>query len=267
MPRFRLNTTDDSPPTEVEASSWISALSQVFQRVGLGASKNAKVVCDLGVEGDMRLSVADSDLEVTMSEISEDAEGTSDWSLGDDPTNEMWNPPDPSRVPAFADREALGEADLERIMAQGRGIADCLSHAAAQELALDILMSFIPAESASVLLLDGVLLRFVAVRGPKSASLQDVEMPSNEGIAGLVVSSGSALLVREVDKHGGHFEEVDEWVKYKTRHLLAVPVTDGARIYGVIELLNPFGRIDFASWHQDAAIEIGRLLGGRLQDA
>ena len=89
-------------------------------------------------------------------------------------------------------------------------------------------------------------------------------MPCNQGIAGVVVSSGTSLLVREVDKHGDHFEEVDQWVAYKTRTLMAVPVGLPGRCVGVIELMNPFGSVDFADWHQAAAADVGRQLGVRI---
>jgi len=264
MPRFRVRSAADPEAGEVEAANWIKALGKALQRFGLGGTHRSRVVCDLDPDGGVQVSDPDGGVVLTMSELTDDGVPQMTYSLDDDPTNELWDPPDPAAVPAFADRETQGEIDLERVTHQAREIGHCVSTAAACELALDILMSAVPAESASILLVDGVNLRFAAVRGPRSADLQGIEMPCNEGIAGVVISSGTSLLVREVDKSRDHYREVDRWVEYQTRTLMAVPVAVSGRTLGVLELLNPFGHVDFADWHQQAASEVGRQLGARI---
>jgi hypothetical protein len=267
MPRFSLSSDDVSPnetTPEVEASIWMSAIGGALKRLGLVGERSVQVECELAAEGAVQLSEADTGMRLTISSIPSGEGVPAAWTLDDDPTNELWDPPEPAGIPAFADRESQGEADFGRVCAQAAQILDCVSVEAAYELALDILMSSVPAESASILILDGVKLRFVAVRGPRAATLQGVEMPCDEGIAGVALSSQTALVVREPEKHRSHFDEVDRWAAYKTRALMAVPIRCDGPALGVLELLNPFGHVDFAKWHGKAAAEVSRLLAIRI---
>jgi len=61
-----------------------------------------------------------------------------------------------------------------------------------------------------------------------------------------------------------HYREMDRQVEYHTRSILAVPMIDKGKVLGVVELLNPFGAVDFAEWHQRAAVRVGRQLAKRI---
>jgi hypothetical protein len=40
---------------------------------------------------------------------------------------------------------------------------------------------------------------------------------------------------------------------------------DDGEVLGVVELLNPFGSVEFAEWHQRAAVRVARQLAKRIR--
>lgn len=131
---------------------------------------------------------------------------------------------------------------------------------------MDLLLRVVPAESASVLILDPsrTRLSFAAVRGPRSEDLRGTTIPADAGIAGLVVRSGVFLLVRDVANEPKHFQAVDRTLGYRTRQIMASPLRNPTGIQGVLEVLNPFGEVSFAEWHEDAARAVSTELAQRL---
>ena len=125
-------------------------------------------------------------------------------------------------------------------------------------------MKLIPAESGSILLVESSALRFVTVRGPKSDALSGMTISREHGIAGAVVSSGTALLVRSARDHAQHDHSVDAEVNHFTRTLLALPIQKRDQIIGVVELLNPFGSDTFTLAQQQLSTRIVSTLAERL---
>jgi len=261
MARFKV--TSSGKKDEVEASSWISALGQVLERFSLGG-KEEQVLCELGPEGELEVTDSLTGTQVTVSSVELKDVPTSPPRFSDDPTTEFWDPPSLERLAVFAAREDLGKGDLDKLTNMCGEIDSAITVEAASELSLDILMACVPAESASVLLLEDGVFRFVAARGPRADALVGQTMPQTEGIAGIAASRGTGLLVREAARTDIHYGKVDEKVQYHTRTLLAVPMVNDTAVLGVIELLNPFGSVDFADWHKVAAERVGRRLAARV---
>ena len=86
----------------------------------------------------------------------------------------------------------------------------------------------------------------------------------NHGIAGAVVSSGTALLVRSARDHAQHDHSVDAEMNHITRTLLALPIQKEGQVIGVVELLNPFGSDTFTLDQQQLSTRIVSALAGRL---
>lgn len=109
------------------------------------------------------------------------------------------------------------------------------------------------APDGSLLLLDDETneLVFVIVQGSLSANLEGYHIPTDQGIAGWVISSGQPALVRDV-RHDQRFSHlVDDAFKFKTQSIAAAPLVGEGKVYGVVEVLNqpgdnPFSETDLA---------------------
>lgn len=260
MARYKAKTS--SSPAEGESSTWVGALTQVLDKLGI-STKTTPDLPELGP--DLQVEVTDS---VTGVQIAISTVGFPDEAEQlprDDESTEVVEPPSLARSAVYAHREADGLSALERVVIQCSGIAGTADVQAACELGLDILMEAVPAESASVLLSEGETLRFVAARGPRSGPIIGTSMPIDQGIAGLVMSKRKGLMVREASRSDAHYTAVDREVEYHTRTVLAVPMIAGGKVLGVLELLNPFGSREFAEWHQRAAVRVARRIAKRIE--
>jgi putative nucleotidyltransferase with HDIG domain len=105
--------------------------------------------------------------------------------------------------------------------------------------------------AGSILLRDHDGLTFRAARGPKAKGLIGRRMPLDEGIAGLVATTGKAYLCRNVSKDRRWSPRIGDDLKTATRNILAVPLLANDGVIGVVEVLNkrdglPFGAPDRA---------------------
>lgn len=110
----------------------------------------------------------------------------------------------------------------------------------------------VPSESGSVLLYDpqetangqGELV-FVAAFGPASAQVVGERVPASQGVVGTVYSSGAPHLSRAVCEDERFSPEIDLRTGHVTTSLVAVPISVGVRVCGVIELVNRRGQPQF----------------------
>jgi hypothetical protein len=260
MGRYKAKTGAGS--SEEESTSWVGALSQVLDKIGLSTQAEPELAL-MGPEIEVEVTDSITGVQIAISTIGLRTEA--DPAPVDDDSTEVLDPPSAGKVAIFAQRETDGRAALDRLVAQAAQIEMSASIYAACELGLDILLASIPAESASVLLRGDECLRFVAARGPRAEALVGTVMPEDEGIAGLVVKQSKGFVVREATQNQAHYRQVDRQVEYHTRTILAVPMIDDGQVLGVVELLNPFGSVDFAEWHQRAAVRVARQLAKRIR--
>src|SRR4030095_9546104 len=102
------------------------------------------------------------------------------------------------------------------------------------------------AGGASVLLLDPVTnelyFPYVAEDDPTIlARLLELRFPAERGIAGLVLSSGKAVRVDDVQSHPHFFGGVDADTGVTTRTMLCAPLNTHQGVIGVIQVLNRGG--------------------------
>ncbi len=163
------------------------------------------------------------------------------------------------RVRASAAGLAVLEASLAELDATADPIEAC-------GRCLDRVLAAVPAESAAVLLHRPALaaFEFVAVRGPKAAALLGFTLPEAAGIAGQVRLEGRPAVLRDARQSPAHDRRVEHLTGYVTRGLLAVPLVTEGRVFGVIEVMNPFGGGSFLSWHQTALLRAAEALSRRL---
>ncbi|MBT4268726.1 MAG: GAF domain-containing protein [Deltaproteobacteria bacterium] len=125
------------------------------------------------------------------------------------------------------------------------------------DLFLDKIMDWInnttDSTSAALLLRDdsGKNLEFVSAQGPNSKGLLGISMPSTEGIAGKVMSTGKPYNSQDVEKDPIWSPQVSKTTAYLTNNLLAVPLKVKGETKGVIEIINkkngkPFSKEDIS---------------------
>ncbi len=98
----------------------------------------------------------------------------------------------------------------------------------------------IRASEGSLLLKDEVTdeLVFAVVLSEASRPLVGFRLPPGEGIAGWVAQRRQAQVVRDVQQDRRFSPLVDQMFDFGTRSLVEVPLLDGERVLGVIELVN-----------------------------
>lgn len=119
-----------------------------------------------------------------------------------------------------------------------------LLHVSANELGTD---------EASVLIRDGDGgdLRFLCAIGQVADELLNIRIPAGKGVAGFVLSSGQPMAVSDAGEEEVFFAEVDKKTGYSTQTILAVPLSHGNEILGVLEYVNRKGFPPFESYTSD----------------
>lgn len=142
--------------------------------------------------------------------------------------------------------------DLRRalVLAAGAGtIASPVGHEQLLELIVDTAADVINARAASLFLIDEARqeLVFEVALGPKAAEVKGLRVPLGEGIAGLVALSGQPMAVSDAEQDPRIAEEIGAQVGYEPKSILCVPLFNGERVTGVIELLDKEGATAFTS--------------------
>jgi diguanylate cyclase (GGDEF)-like protein len=82
-------------------------------------------------------------------------------------------------------------------------------------------------------------LKFEIVMGVDADKLKKINIPSGEGIAGWVCTSGQPAVVEDVSRDQRFSPMIDHLLGFKTKSVVCVPLLNGAnRVIGVIELIN-----------------------------
>ncbi len=161
---------------------------------------------------------------------------------------------DNSEIATDATLLQVGQAHRERQIDAIRRISNALfSHTSADEMVRETLtvgIEVLRADAGSLLMhephSDSLIFRYVI--GPAAASLTDHAMPSSQGIAGRVFTTGQSDLTQKVQERVEFDRSVDEKTGYLTESMMTVPMRrpDGALI-GVMQVLNasePFDEYD-----------------------
>jgi signal transduction histidine kinase len=149
--------------------------------------------------------------------------------------------PNPKSRPKQADKMSRLKRELEA----ARRISQALSqHIQVDELveqALQTALEVVDAEAGSVLLSspDSKQLVFRHVIGTKATQLRGLAIPSDQGIAGAVFTSGQPQVTRDVTRDRRHLSRVDASTGYTTRDMITLPLKlwEGSPI-GVLQVLN-----------------------------
>ena len=96
------------------------------------------------------------------------------------------------------------------------------------------------AEAASIALLDEAagVLRWVVAAGAEGQSVVGLTIQPTQGIAGYVFSSGESMAITDPRSDPRFGRDVADQTGYVPRSILAVPLEDGARTLGVLEVID-----------------------------
>jgi GAF domain-containing protein len=124
-------------------------------------------------------------------------------------------------------------------------------------------------DNGSLLLLDADQnqLAFVDVIGPSSDDLLGYRMPVDEGVAGWVITNKSPVLIEDVSQDNRWSSNVDDSIGFHTSSLIAVPLMDGNRPLGIIEVVNSLGSPPFQNGDLDIMLLVARLASLALTQA
>jgi GAF domain-containing protein len=156
--------------------------------------------------------------------------------------------------------EVFGEAGPDALAS----VEDAEDEEGACEAALSLCRETMHAESGSIILDQGGYLQFIVVFGPGADKLAGVKLPHGTGVAGYSMLKRRSVVLGNAAEDPRHFGEVDKLTGISTKEIACVPVFDGSRVYGVIEMLNlPEGkRFTREDVHHMQAI--ANRLGARL---
>lgn len=105
---------------------------------------------------------------------------------------------------------------------------------------VDATVGIFAAEAASIALLDEASgnLRFVIAAGAQGQGVVGMTIGPSQGIAGYVFSTGESIALKDVAQDPRFGRNVADQTGYLPRSLLAVPLEDGTRTIGVLEVID-----------------------------
>ncbi len=90
-------------------------------------------------------------------------------------------------------------------------------------------------------------LTFSIVVGSGVDKLKGVTIPRGQGIAGWIAEEGKSLIIEDVSKDSRFSPEMDKMNSFKTESIIGVPLMNGHKVFGVIELINKLDGQPFTS--------------------
>ncbi len=122
-------------------------------------------------------------------------------------------------------------------------------------------LAVLDADDGSLLLRDDETgdLVFAVVHGIARDRLTGFRLPKGQGSAGWVAEHRRPQIVQDVMDDPRFFPQVDETIGFRTRSLACVPLIDGQRVLGVIEVINKISDREFTSEDQDLLQVVAQL--------
>lgn len=172
----------------------------------------------------------------------------------------------------MSDRSLLRSLEIHKglveVSALINGITD---HEALLREVLDVARRVIGAEAASIFLLEeesGDLRLEMDARGGGGVERPGIVVPRGAGIAGWVFENGVAQLIPDAYADERFFKEADMATGFRTRSILCAPLIAGGGTIGVLQVLNPTGKVTFDAVELEGLVAHANLAAtaiGKLQ--
>lgn len=126
---------------------------------------------------------------------------------------------------------------------------------------LTLALEAVSSENGTLMLVDEETreLVFVEVIGEARDALLHYRLKENQGIAGWVVTNRKARLAEDVRKDPDFSPQVDGLTGFQSQSIICVPLVDGDRSIGAIELVNTSSGRPFSEADRDILQLVGRL--------
>lgn len=126
---------------------------------------------------------------------------------------------------------------------------------------LTLALEAVSSENGTLMLVDEETreLVFVEVIGEARDALLHYRLKEKQGIAGWVVTNRKARLAEDVRKDPDFSTQVDGLTGFQSQSIICVPLVDGDRSIGVIELVNTSSGRPFTEADRDILQLVGRL--------
>ena len=108
---------------------------------------------------------------------------------------------------------------------------------------------------------------FVDVIGLDRNKLTGYRISSRQGVAGWVINNKAPTLIKDVSQDRRWSPMLDNVIGFKTASLICVPLVDGGRPLGVIEVVNPVSGEPFNETDMDIMMLVARLASLALAQA
>ena len=106
---------------------------------------------------------------------------------------------------------------------------------------------------------------FRAMLGSRSDKLSSFEIPVGQGIAGHVAESHLPVIVENVEENRMHLTAIQNAIGFEARNLIAVPILIKGKTFGVMELLNRVGEINYTPADVELLNYICEMIGKTIE--
>ena len=275
-------TAGDGDSVKVEAENWMVAMGRALAFFDIDISACGGLSCSTNGDGSIHVEdgthlqrrwvvrrlAPDIEVHVTPGSVRERVAQPPDTMDRDDDTQPGLVPLPSILMPGPTLHREETESLAERLFDLSMDIA-ASDVGTACNLTLDLILSLVPAEAASVAqgTLEDPGLVFVAARGPVADRIVGREVRFGEGLVGMCFDMRGTLLVNDVAADLRHLDHFDRETGFRTLAVLCVPILDHEGIgYGVVQLLNPPDR-HFTPEHvevvETTALTLASSLRGR----
>ncbi|MCC6904776.1 MAG: GAF domain-containing sensor histidine kinase [Anaerolineae bacterium] len=154
----------------------------------------------------------------------------------------------PEDAAALLQRYARALFKYERLMEISRRLSSTLKLDSLLEHIVLAASELTGTEAASILLVDKLtgVLRFEAAVDNTGFKLSSIEVPVEGSIAGWVVTHGEPLLIADVTADARFYSGADDESGFRTRNILAVPMSTRDKVIGCLEAVNKHGEAPFS---------------------
>ncbi len=126
----------------------------------------------------------------------------------------------------------------------GKAVTSTLDREEILKIILNRLSQLILAQNWTLYLVDEEHqeLRFEVVVGLEGRDLRGLRLKVGEGIAGMVAATGRPILVPDASREPRFNHRVDSQTGFSTHSLITLPLNLGARVIGILQIINPENR-------------------------
>lgn len=165
------------------------------------------------------------------------------------------------------DRFAEDLRDVLVLTAANGIIASPVDHERLLEMIVSTAAHVIGAEAGLLFVVDEAKgeLCFEVSMAPNTDAVEKFRVPLGHGIAGLVAATGQPMATSAAEEDQRLLEEVGEMIGYEPRSLMAVPLSYGDRVIGVLELLDKDAARSFSPSDMEALAMFGHQAAVALE--